>query len=72
MKSINPVIIEIYNHFITSFAKEKQPDKNPMNKFFKFLNDFEMCPYLLNQRTCFFIYYYTVLYKNKKDSQDYS
>ncbi|CDW90861.1 UNKNOWN [Stylonychia lemnae] len=71
MKSINPVIIEIYNHYISASPASTTSD-NPIKRFFRFLKEFEICPYLLNQRTCFIIYYYTVLYHSQNESLNYS
>ena len=43
-------------------------NEHAMKKLFRFLKDFEICPYLLNQKTCFMVYYFTAIFETEDES----
>eukprot|EP00347_Sterkiella_histriomuscorum_P013365 403364992 len=62
LKSIQQVLLEIYHHYFTTNSRE-----HVLKRLFQFLKDFELCPILLNPKTCFMIYYLTVVFQNQQD-----
>lgn len=55
------LIGEVQRHmYERGFLQQAKAD-NVLKRLFKFLKDFEICPYLLNTKTVFMIYYFTCI-----------
>lgn len=55
MRSLKDIFRQVYEKYFLSQTK----NENILKKYFKFLKDFEIAPYLINTKSAFMIYYFT-------------